>query len=111
MEERVQLSILLDIYGELLTEKQRNVLDLYYNQDLSLAEIAEHTNTSRQAVYDIIKRCHSLLIHYEDKLNLTEERKNIEKSKKGIIDFIDSLYSDKNAEVLDKIKNYVINNI
>lgn len=111
MEERVRLSILLDIYGELLTEKQRNVLDLYYNQDLSLAEIAEHTSTSRQAVYDIIKRCHMLLVHYEDKLNLMEEKKNIEENKKGIIDFIDSLYSDKNTEVLDKIKNYIMNNI
>ncbi|MFL0195936.1 putative DNA-binding protein [Clostridium sp. WILCCON 0269] len=111
MEERVQLSILLDIYGKLLTEKQRNVMELYYNADLSLAEIAEHTNTSRQAVYDIIKRCHMILLQYEDKLNLMKDKKNMEESKKSILNFINSLYRSENKELLDKIKNYIINNI
>lgn len=111
MEERIRLSMLLDIYGKLLTEKQRNIMDFYYNQDLSLGEIAEHTNTSRQAVYDILKRCHVLLLDYESKLSLMKERKSIENSKRDILHFIDLLYSDKNAEVLDKIRNYIINNI
>ncbi|PRR86409.1 putative DNA-binding protein [Clostridium luticellarii] len=111
MEERIQISILLDIYGELLTEKQKNVMEFYYDDDLSLSEIAEHTNTSRQAVYDIIKRCHRLLLQYEDKLHVLQDRKSLEKNKKSILEFLDSLQCSEYEEVLNKIKNYVRLNI
>ncbi|CAB1243709.1 component of the signal recognition particle (SRP) protein-targeting pathway [Clostridiaceae bacterium BL-3] len=111
VEERIRLSVLLDIYGELLTKKQRDVMELYYDEDLSLREIAEHTNTSRQAVYDIIKRCHKLLLEYEDKLHILKKRKNLEENKKSILKFIDSLCCSGNEEVLNKVKDYVKKNI
>ncbi len=104
VEKRVRLSMLLDIYGELLTKKQKDIMELYYNEDLSLKEIAEHTNTSRQAVYDIIKRCHKLLMQYENKLHVL-------KKKKSILKFIDSLCCSENKETLDKIKNYIVDNV
>ena len=54
MEKNVTVSILLDTYGKVLTDKQQDVLDLYYNQNLSLAEIAEEIGITRQAVHDCI---------------------------------------------------------
>jgi len=56
MDKNVKIGLLCDIYGELLTEKQQNVLDLYYNQNLSLAEVAEEVGKTRQAVKDSIAK-------------------------------------------------------
>ncbi len=85
MEKRVEISILLDFYNLLLTDKQKDIMDLYYNNDLSLAEIAEVNNTSRQAIHDLIKRCGNLLEEYESKLNLMKKTLAIENSKTEII--------------------------
>ena len=113
MEERIQLSILVDIYGELLTEKQRDIMNLYYNDDLSLAEISEITSTSRQAVHDIIKRCHKLLVQYEEKLRLMETKFKMEKVKDSLVNYIDLLNvnDDKSLRILVKMKKYIIDNV
>ena len=98
MEDRVEISLLMDFYSSLLTEKQRNIMELYYNEDLSLAEIAELNNTSRQAIHDLIKRCDKLLLSYESKLNLLQKSINRENK---IIDFLEnfkSIYSISNEE-------------
>ena len=70
MDKKLETSDLLDIYGELLTEKQRDMLELFYNDDLSLAEIAEHYEISRQGVHDSIKRGEETLREYERVLGL-----------------------------------------
>ncbi len=88
MEDRVEISMLIDFYGSLLTEKQNDIMEFYYNDDLSLAEIAEINNTSRQAIHDLIKRCYKQFLSYESKLNLL--KKSLEKDKK-IIDFLDNM--------------------
>ena len=73
MLEKISHVVLLkDFYGPLLTEKQQNVLNLHYENDLSLSEIADDMNTSRQAVYDMVKKAESLLEQYEQKLGLVE---------------------------------------
>ena len=75
MGKNLENGVLLDLYGKLLTEKQYDVLDLYYNDDLSLAEIAEQYNISRQGVHDAIKRGEELLINYEAVLGLAQQQK------------------------------------
>lgn len=66
-----RISLLLDFYGELLTDKQRDAVEMYYNEDLSLAEIAEHTGTTRQGVRDAVKRAETLLLSLEKSLGLS----------------------------------------
>lgn len=66
----LEMSLLFDFYGETLTDKQRELFDLYYNEDLSLAEIAEHAGITRQGVRDSIKRAEHALREMEDKLGL-----------------------------------------
>jgi len=74
MLEKISHVVLLkDFYGPLLTEKQQNVLHMHYENDWSLSEIASNMNTSRQAVYDLLKRSESLLEEYEQKLGLVEK--------------------------------------
>lgn len=66
----LEMSLLFDFYGETLTDKQRELFDLYYNEDLSLSEIAEHAGITRQGVRDSIKRAEHALGEMEDKLGL-----------------------------------------
>ena len=68
MERRMQIVELLDCYGPLLKEKQRDLLDLYHNQDLSLAELAQEQDVSRQAVHEAIKRGEIALYDFEARL-------------------------------------------
>ncbi len=70
MEDRRRQSLLLDFYGELLTDKQRGCYDLHVNEDLSLSEIAEQLGISRQGVWDNIRRAEKTLTEIEDKTGL-----------------------------------------
>lgn len=70
--KNLKISLLLDFYGAILTEKQRESLELYYNDDLSLAEIAENTAITRQGVRDNIKRGENILLEMEEKLGFYE---------------------------------------
>ncbi len=70
MEKNVEISVLCEVYGKLLTEKQLAILEDYYDKDLSLSEIAENQNITRQAVRDIIKKGENKLFELEEKLGI-----------------------------------------
>ena len=73
MEERVLISLLLDFYGPLLTDKQRMSLQLHHEDGMSLGEIAEELGVSRQAVHDNLQRARHILNDYESKLHLVAQ--------------------------------------
>ena len=73
MDRKVEISMLCQYYGKLLTEKQLNILDNYYNLDLSLSEIAENEGITRQAVRDIIKKGENKLFEFEEKLGIMKK--------------------------------------
>ena len=70
MEEALFRTMLFDFYGELLTDKQKEYFDLHYNEDLSLAEIAQSEGISRQGVWDIIRRAEESMRSYEETMRL-----------------------------------------
>jgi predicted DNA-binding protein YlxM (UPF0122 family) len=70
VEKHFRIVYLLDLYANLLTSRQREVLSYHYNDDLSLSEIASLIGTTRQGAFDVLRRGEKLLEHYEDKLGL-----------------------------------------
>ena len=73
MEKNVEVCLLLDFYGKLLTERQREIMVLYYEDNLSLTEIAEELGISKQGVSDSIKRSEKILYETENKLFLLKQ--------------------------------------
>ena len=72
-----EMCMLFDFYGEILTDKQKDAFDLYYNEDLSLSEISEHLSITRQAVRDAVLRSENILRDMENKLGLIAKYGNI----------------------------------
>jgi len=81
----LDLAYLFDFYADILTEKQKDYLDLYYHQDLSLAEIAENEGITRQGVRDVITRAEGMLRHMEEKLTLVARYGRIREDTENIV--------------------------
>ncbi len=77
-EKDMRLTLLLDYYGDLLSEQRRSVMELYYCEDLSLSEIAENTGITRQAVRDSIKKGETELHRIDEALNLVNRMQTIQ---------------------------------
>ena len=109
IENSIKLSILLEIYGKLLTEKQYDMLNDYYNNDLSLAEIAENEKITRQAVRDNSKKGEKKLFEYEEKLQIMKKNKMQEEQIANILSEISNLTENSSdseiANVLEDVKN------
>ena len=100
-EKNLNIGYLLDFYGELLTDRKRSVMDMYYNEDLSLAEIAEEIGISRQGARDIIKKCEEELLFYEEKLGLVQKLRRVENSA------FELLQSAKEHSIPEHIKSQI----
>lgn len=107
MEKKVQLGMLCDIYGKLLTKRQYNILNDYANGDLSLTEIAENNNITRQAVNDIVKKGESKLLEYEQKLGIMKKTINQEQTIQNVLSLISKITSDSSDKQIEKILNNV----
>ena len=109
MEENVKISILIETYGKLLTKKQYDLLDNYYNNDLSLSEIAENEGITRQAVRDNLKKGENKLFEYEEKLGVMKKTLMQEESIESILSElskIETKSTDKEiATILEDVKN------
>lgn len=99
LQDSLEMSLLYDTYGELLTEKQKICFDLYYNQDLSLAEIAEEEGISRQGVHDSIARAEAILRSYEQTLGCLEKERAQKKALVEILLNSEKLKSAKDESV------------
>lgn len=91
MEKKIEISILNQIYGKLLTDKQYKIIDDYYNQDLSLSEIAENNKITRQAVRDILKKGEKKLYNYEENLKFFSKTKKQEEDLKKVIEQLNEI--------------------
>ncbi|MCR5484993.1 MAG: DNA-binding protein [Clostridiales bacterium] len=87
MAKNLEVALLLDYYGEMLTDKQKDFLEYYYNDDLSLSEIAANEGITRQGVRDAIKRAEAQLYEMEEKLGLARRYEDIRKGLDEIIEY------------------------
>lgn len=86
LAKNLDITILLDFYGDMLTPKQREFLDYYYNEDLSLSEIAANVGITRQGVRDAIKRAECQLLEMEQRLGLVQRFKDVQSGLDEIIE-------------------------
>ena len=108
MDRKGEISMLCEIYGKLLTEKQLDIMDNYYNLDLSLSEIAENEGITRQAVRDIIKKGENKLFEFEEKLGIMKKTIRQEEKIANILSELTKIqtkFTDEQiAEILEHIR-------
>ena len=107
IEKTTRMNFLFDFYQALLTDKQRSYMQLYYLDDLSLGEIAEEYNISRQAVYDNIRRTEAMLEEYEEKLNLLSKFEKRQETIEQLLELVkDQSANDKLTKLIDQLKEW-----
>ena len=107
VDKKVEISMLCQIYGKMLTEKQYEVINDYYNNDLSLSEIAENNNITRQAVRDIIKKGENKLFELEEKLAFMKRTMKQEKKLQEILEELSKIEDTSSEKKVAKILEHV----
>lgn len=118
MDKIYETSLLLDFYGQLLTDRQYEILDLHYNNDFTLTEIAQQLNISRQGVFDNEKRGRAQLIEYENKLGLIDKFSKQKQKAQNVLEGLRKLKFDEiggeNRNIIDNVVKEIdelVNNI
>ncbi|MBE6583624.1 MAG: DNA-binding protein [Ruminococcaceae bacterium] len=94
-EKNLNIGYLLDFYGDVLTERRRDALDFYYNNDMSLSEVAEELGISRQGARDLIKKAEEELVFYEEKLGLAKKFADAQTHAARALELCDATGADK----------------
>ncbi len=105
MLKNVEIGLLNDYYGGLLTAYQSDTLSRYYDDDLSLSEIAEEQGVSRQAVMDVIKRAELKLKEYESKLGLVGKIQKLQSELESLMVSVDTETAQKLQTILNEVKD------
>lgn len=106
LDRTIEIGILFDYYGKLLTDKQKKIVELYYYQDLSLGEIAENLDISRQGVYDHLHRAEDTLKSYEKELKLVSRNKKNIKIIQELLEFVKN-----NEDIKEQARNFLIDKL
>ena len=106
--DKINTCLALDFYGKLLTDKMREIMEYYYFDDLSLAEIADDVGISRQAVHDTVRRAGNLLEEYEDKLGLIRRFRKEKDEIDEAIKLLDKGDKDSALELLKAVRDELI---
>ena len=107
MEKNIEMSMLCQTYGKLLTEKQFEVLNDYYNNDLSLSEIAENLEITRQAVRDNLKKGENKLLEFENKLGFMKKTMEQEENISVILSEIGKISEKTSDKEVGKILEHI----
>ncbi|WP_427338591.1 YlxM family DNA-binding protein [Caloranaerobacter sp. DY30410] len=107
-EKAVKMGLLFDFYGKLLSDRQYTIIEMYYIHDLSLSEIGEQLNISRQGVHDILKRAEKRLLDYEEKLGLVKKFLEDKDKIKIILKRLNLIKDDLKLGRLEDINSHVI---
>jgi uncharacterized protein len=105
-EKNMKFPILLDTYGSLLSDRKREILDYYYNEDYSLAEISELTGISRQGVRDSVKKSEDELFDLEKKLGLAQKNEHIQCAVQILNEIMSSTSLDQNIK--SQLNNVIV---
>lgn len=110
-EKNLNISLLLDFYGDILTERQNEMLTMYYNEDCSLAEIAQNFSISRQGVRSVLKKGEIILIDMENKLQLASRFMRMRDKSSEIASELDKINSNINNDEISSKIHFLIKEI
>lgn len=106
-EKDLEIALLLDFYGELLSDSRRHAAELYYNEDLSLGEVAEDMGITRQGVRDHIEKAKVQLATYEQKLGLAAKFREIKATMADIVPRLTALCDNAEGEVKSELGDII----